>query len=195
MITISLAAAGALFLFAGCTAGGSYLERAGAVTMKGNPLTLVGPDIQPGRTVPDFQVVDMSFAPVRLSDFKGKPVLISAVPSLDTGICSLQTKRFNEEIAKLPEGVAVLTISADLPFAQKRFCDTEKVDRIKVLSDCVHKDFALKCGVLIKDMGLLTRAIFVIGKDSTLLYKEIVPEVASHPDYDQALKEIRKAAE
>ena len=195
LITISAAAAGALFLLAGCTAGGSFVERAGAVTMKGNPLTLVGPDIQVGRTVPDFRVVDMSFAPVRLADFAGKPILISAVPSLDTGICSLQTKRFNEEIAKLPEGVVVLTISADLPFAQKRFCDAEKVGSIKVLSDCVNKDFAHKYGVLIKDMGLLTRAIFVIGKDSTLLYKEIVPEVASHPDYDRALAEIRKAAQ
>ena len=195
LITISAAAAGALFLLAGCTAGGSFVERAGAVTMKGNPLTLVGPDIQVGRTVPDFRVVDMAFAPVRLADFAGKPILISAVPSLDTGICSLQTKRFNEEIAKLPEGVVVLTISADLPFAQKRFCDAEKVGSIKVLSDCVNKDFAHKYGVLIKDMGLLTRAIFVIGKDSTLLYKEIVPEVASHPDYDRALAEIRKAAQ
>ena len=195
MITISLAAAAALFLFAGCTDGGSYLERIGVVTMKGNPLTLVGPDIQVGKSVPDFRVVDMSFAPVRLADFAGKAILISAVPSLDTGICLLQTKRFNEEIAKLPEGVAVLTISADLPFAQKRFCDAEKVGGIKVLSDCVHKDFALKYGVLIKDMGLLTRAIFVIGKDSTLLYKEIVPEVASHPDYERALAEIRKAAQ
>ena len=195
MITISLAAAAALFLLAGCTAGGSQAERIGAVTMKGNPLTLVGPDIQVGRPVPDFQVVDEAFAPVRLSDFAGKGVLISAVPSLDTGICSLQTKRFNEEIARLPEGVVIITISADLPFAQKRFCDAEKVGGIKVLSDCVNKDFAHKYGVLIKDMGLLARAIFVIGKDSTLLYKEIVPEVASHPDYDRALTEIRKAAE
>jgi thioredoxin-dependent peroxiredoxin len=195
MITISVAAAAALFIFAGCTDGGSYLERLGAVTMKGDPLTLVGPDIQIGRSVPGFRVIDMSFAPVSLADFAGKPILISAVPSLDTGICSLQTKRFNEEIAKLPADVAVITISADLPFAQKRFCDAEKVDRIKILSDSVHKDFALKYGILIKDMGLLTRAIFVIGKDSTLLYKEIVPEVASHPDYDTALAEIRKAAE
>ncbi len=195
MITISLAAAATLFIFAGCTDGGSYLERLGAVTMKGDPLTLVGPDIQVGRTVPGFRVIDMSFAPVSLADFAGKPILISAVPSLDTGICSLQTKRFNEEIAKLPADVAVITISADLPFAQKRFCDAEKVDRIKILSDSVHKDFALKYGILIKDMGLLARAIFVIGKDSTLLYKEIVPEVASHPDYDTALAEIRKAAE
>ena len=195
MITISLAAAAALFLLAGCGSGGSYLERIGAVTMKGDPLTLVGPDIQVDRPVPSFRVIDMSFAPVSLADFAGKPILISAVPSLDTGICSLQTKRFNEEIAKLPDDVVVLTISADLPFAQKRFCDAEKLDRIKILSDSVHKEFALKYGILIKDMGLLARAIFVIGKDSTLLYKEIVPEVASHPDYDTALAEIRKAAE
>ncbi|MDP6546333.1 MAG: thiol peroxidase [Phycisphaerae bacterium] len=195
IITISLAAGAALFVLAGCTSGGSLSERMGVVTMKGDPLTLVGPDIQIGRTVPDFKVVDMSFAPVRLADFAGKPILISTVPSLDTGICSLQTKRFNEEIAKLPADVAVITISADLPFAQKRFCDAEKVESTKVLSDCVDKDFAVKYGVLIKDMGLLTRAIFVIGKDSTLLYKEIVPEVASHPDYDRALVEIRKAAE
>ncbi|MDP6636791.1 MAG: thiol peroxidase [Phycisphaerae bacterium] len=194
-IIISLAAAAALFTLAGCTDGGSYLERIGAVTMKGNPKTLVGPDIQIGKPVLDFRVVDMSFAPVRLSDFAGKPILISAVPSLDTGICSLQTKRFNEEIAKLPENVVVISLSTDLPFAQKRFCDAEKVDRIKVLSDSVHRDFALKYGVLIKDMGLLARSIFVIGKDSTLLYKEIVPEIASHPDYDKALAEIRKAAQ
>ena len=195
MITISLAAAAALFLFAGCGSGGSYIERIGAITMKGDPLTLVGPDIQVGKIVPDFRVVDMSFAPVHLSDFAGRAVLISAVPSLDTGICSLQTKRFNEEIANLPDDVAIITLSTDLPFAQKRFCEAEKVDRIKILSDSVHRDFALKYGVMIKDMGLLARAIFVIGKDSTLLYKQIVPEVASHPDYDRALAEIRKAAE
>ena len=194
IMTISLGAV-ALFILAGCTDGGAYLERAGAVTMKGDPLTLVGPDIQVGKVAPDFRVIDMSFAPVRLSDFSGKPILISAVPSLDTGICSLQTKRFNEEIAKLPADVVVITLSTDLPFAQKRFCDAEKIDRIKVLSDCVHRDFAHKYGVMVKDMGLLARAIFVIGKDSTLQYKQIVPEVASHPDYDQALAAIRKAAE
>jgi thiol peroxidase len=195
IVIVSLAAAASLFIFAGCGSGGSYLERVGIVTMKGDPLTIVGPDIQVGKPVPSFRIIDMSFAPVSLSDFAGKPILISTVPSLDTGICSLQTKRFNEEIAKLPDDVVVLTISADLPFAQKRFCDAEKVDRIKVLSDSVHKEFALKYGILIKDMGLLARAIFVIDKDSTLLYKQIVPEVASHPDYDTALAEIRKAAQ
>ncbi len=195
MITISLAAAASLFIFAGCGgAGGSYLERLGAVTMKGNPLTIQGPDVQLGKPAPDFRVVDGAFAPVNLSDFKGKAVLISAVPSLDTGVCALQTKRFNEEIAKLPEDVVVISLSTDLPFAQKRFCDAEKVGAIKVLSDSVYRDFAYKYGVMIKDMGLLSRSIFVIGKDSTLLYKEIVPELTNHPDYDKALVEIRKAA-
>ncbi|MBT3200072.1 MAG: thiol peroxidase [Phycisphaerales bacterium] len=163
--------------------------------MQGDPLTLLGPDIQVGAPAPDFKAVDMGFAPVNLSDFAGKPVLISAVPSLDTGICSLQTKRFNEEAAKLPDDVVVITISTDLPFAQKRFCDAEKIGDIKILSDSVDRDFACKYGMLIKGMGLLARGIFVIGKDSTLLYKEIVPEVASHPDYDTALAEIQKAAQ
>jgi len=195
MLTISVAAAASLFIFAGCGSGGSYLERANLVTMKGNPLTIQGPDLQIGGDAPEFRVVDGGFAPVHLSDFEGKAVLISAVPSLDTGVCALQTKRFNEEIAKLPEDVVVISLSTDLPFAQKRFCDAEKVDRITVLSDSVYRDFAYKYGVMIKDMGLLTRSIFVIGKDSKLAYKEIVPEVTSHPDYDKALAAIRQAAE
>ena len=196
MLTFSIAAAAFLFIFAGCGGGaGSYLERAELVTMKGNALTIQGPDVPVGQPAPDFRVVDGGFAPVQLSDFKGKAVLISAVPSLDTGVCAVQTKRFNEEIAKLPDDVVVISLSTDLPFAQGRFCEAEKVGSIKVLSDSVHRDFAYKYGVMIKDMGLLTRSIFVIGKDSTLLYKEIVPELTDHPNYDQALAEIRKAAE
>jgi len=196
VMIISAAAAASLFMLAGCGgSGGSYLERAELVTMKGDPLTIQGPDVQVGQPAPDFRVVDGGFAPVSLSDFKGKAVLISAVPSLDTGVCALQTKRFNEEIAKLPDDVVAITISTDLPFAQGRFCETEKTGAIKILSDSVHRDFAYKYGVMIKDMGLLTRSIFVIGKDSTLLYKEIVPELTNHPDYDKALEEIRKAAE
>jgi thiol peroxidase len=195
MIVISAAAAVSLFGLIGCSSGAAHLERVGAVTMKGAPLTLVGPDIEVGKPAPDFQVIDMSFAPVHLSDFAGKAILISAVPSLDTGICSLQTKRFNEELAKLPDDVVIISLSTDLPFAQKRFCDAEKIGSVKVLSDCVHNEFGLKYGVLVKDMGLLARSIFVFGKDSTLLYKQIVPEVASHVDYDTALAEIRKAAQ
>ena len=153
-------------------------ERKGVVTMKGEPLTLLGPELSVGDVAPDFRVVDAGFQPVTLSDFKGQPVLISAVPSLDTSVCSLQTKRFNEEATQLA-GVAVLTISQDLPFAQKRFCETEKVGNIRVLSDHVHREFGLHYGVLIKENALLARSIFVVGRDGKLRYLQIVPTYAA----------------
>jgi len=167
-------------------------ERKGVVTMKGEPLTLLGPKLSVGDAAPDFRVVDAGFTQVKLSDFKATPVLISAVPSLDTTVCSLQTKRFNEEAAKLA-GVAVLTISQDLPFAQKRFCETEKIGNIRVLSDHVHRDFGLHYGVLIKENALLARSIFVIGKDGKLRHVEIVAELTQHPDYDAAVRAARGA--
>ena len=167
-------------------------EKEGLVTLAGNPVVLLGPELKAGDEAPDFKVVDESFTPVKLSDFAGKKVLISAVPSLDTPVCSLQTKRFNEEAAKLGEDVAVLTISADLPFAQKRFCEAEKIGETKVLSDSVWKDFGQEYGVLIKDMGLLARSIFIVGKEGKLEYVELVKEVTSHPDYDRALAELKK---
>jgi thiol peroxidase len=168
-------------------------ERKGIVTMKGEPLTLLGPKLSVGDAAPDFRVVDAGFQPVKLSDFKGQPLLISAVPSLDTTVCSLQTKRFNEEAAKLA-GVQVLTISQDLPFAQKRFCEAEKIGNIRVLSDHVHREFGLHYGVLIKENALLARGIFVVGKDGKLRHVEIVPELTQHPDYDAALRAARAAA-
>ena len=169
-------------------------EREGLVTVHGRPVVLLGCDTKVGDAAPDFRVVDAQFQPVRLSSFKGKPCLISAVPSLDTGVCALQTKRFNDEIRDLPPGVIVMTISADLPFAQKRFCEAEKVDRILVLSDHVWHEFGLSYGVLIKDMGLLARSIFVVGRNGHVAYREIVDELTNHPDYDAALAAIRKAA-
>ena len=188
-------------LVAGCVCkyheeGGHHMmkERTGLVTMKGTPLALLGPEAEAGRPAPDFRVVDAAFKPVRLSDFKGNVVLISAVPSLDTGVCSLQTKRFNEEAAKLPKDVQVITISVDLPFAQKRFCEAEKVNDILVLSDSVWREFGLGFGVLIKDMGLLARSIFIVGKDGRITYVQVVPELTNHPDYDAALAAARKAA-
>lgn len=168
-------------------------ERTGVVTMKGAAFTLLGPKLGVGDAAPDFRVVDAGFSEVRRSDFTGKPLLVSAVPSLDTGVCSLQTKRFNEEAAKLT-GVEVLTISQDLPFAQKRFCEAEKIGNIRVLSDHVHRNFGLNYGVLIKENALLARSIFVIGKDAKLRYVEIVPELAQHPDYDAALSAARETA-
>ena len=169
-------------------------EREGLVTMKGNPIVLLGSAVKAGDAAPEFRVVNAGFEPVKLSDFQGKPVLISVVPSLDTGVCALQTKRFNDEVANLPSDVAVLTISTDLPFAQKRFCEAEKIDRVQVLSDHVWREFGLGYGVLIKDMGLLTRSVFVVGKDGRVAYAQLVSEVTEHPDYEAALEAARSEA-
>lgn len=126
-----------------------------------------------------------------LSDFKGKTVLISAVPSLDTGVCALQTKRFNSEVGHFSDDVIMLTISTDLPFAQKRFCKVENVDKIKVLSDSVWRDFGEKYGLLIQDYGLLARAIFIIDAEGKLQYQELVPNITEHPNYDAALEALK----
>jgi thiol peroxidase len=157
-------------------------------------VTLLGQQVNVGEQAPQFKVVDKNFALVTLSDFQGQTILISVVPSLDTGVCSIQTKRFNEEAAKLPENITILTISNDLPFAQKRFCDIEKVDNIKVLSDSVWRDFGARYGLLIKDMGLLTRAVFVINDQGKIVYKELVANISQHPNYDKALAKVRYTA-
>lgn len=170
-------------------------DQAGQVTMQGKPVELLGTPVETGAKAPDFRAADKSFAPVRLSDFKGKVVLISAVPSLDTRVCSLQTQRFNQEAANLPGNVVLLTISRDLPFAQKRFCEAEKVDRIRILSDSVWREYGTKYGLEIQDMGLLARSVFVIGKDGRVVYKELVSEMANQPDYDRVLQAARQAAE
>jgi len=154
-------------------------------------VTLLGTQIDVGQKAPNFKVVNESFAPVMLNDFSGKNVLISVVPSLDTGVCSLQTKRFNEEVVNLPEDIVMLTISNDLPFAQKRFCKTENIDKLQVLSDSVWRDFGIKYGLLIKDMGLLTRAIFIIDSSGKVAYKEIVANISKHPNYELALSTIK----
>ena len=162
-------------------------ERNGVVTFKGNPLTLLGPEVQVGQAAAEFMVVDKDFKPVKLSEFAGQVVLISAVPSLDTKVCSIQTKRFNEEAAKLADEITVLTISEDLPFAQGRFCSSEKVEGHKVLSDHVYREFGQKYGLLIKDMMLLARSVWVIGKDGKIKYRQVVGELTEEPDYGAAL--------
>jgi thiol peroxidase len=153
-------------------------------------VTLLGHQVEIGEMAPNFKVVDENFSPVTLKDFSNKTVLISVVPSLDTGVCSLQTKRFNEEVANLPSDVVMLTISNDLPFAQKRFCKTENVDKIQILSDSVWRDFGEKYGLLIKDMGLLTRSIFIVDNQGKIAYKELVANISNHPDYEMALSTL-----
>jgi thioredoxin-dependent peroxiredoxin len=169
------------------------MERAGATTMKGNPLTLIGPQLEVGDHAPDFSVVDGSLSAVNLEKTGNHVRIISVVPSLDTPVCDLQTKRFNEEAAKLP-GVDILTISMDLPFAQKRWCGAFGVDRIKMLSDHRSGSFGEAYGTLIKDLRIESRAIFVLDKDNVIRHAEYVKEVADHPNYDAALAAAKSAA-
>ena len=188
---------GSLFAFsANAEIAAEELTETTNLVMAGNKyVTLLGNQVNLGDNAPDFKVVTETFSPITLSEFKDKSVLISVVPSLDTGVCSIQTKRFNEEVANLPADVVMLTISNDLPFAQKRFCKTEKVDNMKILSDAVWRDFGQSYGLLIKDMGLLTRAIFIIDMDGKVVYKELVGNISQHPDYDTALAKLKSLSQ
>ena len=160
------------------------------VTMHGNPLTLVGTALKVGDKAPDFNVVDNSLAKTGLASYKGKVVVISAVPSLDTPVCDVETRRFNVEAGKLGDDVAVLTISMDLPFAQKRWCGAAGVSHVTTLSDHMDANFGLAYGILIKDLRLLARAVFVIDKGNTIRHIEIVSEIANEPNYEVCLKAV-----
>ena len=166
-------------------------ERSGAITMKGNPLTLVGEELKAGDTAPDVTLLDNELNPVQLSSFKGKVVVISSVPSLDTPVCDLETRKFNEEAANLGPDVQVLTISMDLPFAQARWCAAEGVDRLTTLSDHRDASFGNAYGVLIKELRLLARCIFVVDKEGTIRHIELVPELTSEPDYESVLGAVK----
>ncbi|MFD2211163.1 thiol peroxidase [Virgibacillus halophilus] len=162
------------------------------VTFNHEPVTLEGPELKTGDKAPDFTAVSNELKDVSLHDFKGKVKLISVVPSVDTGVCSEQTKRFNEEADKL-DNVQIITISMDLPFAQGRFCAANGISHLEILSDHRDADFGKKYGVLMKELRLLARAIFVVDSDDNITYAEYVSEVTDHPDYDLALSEAKKA--
>lgn len=162
------------------------------VTFKNEPVTLLGTEIQVGNDAPNFTVLANDLTEKTLDDYSGKVKLISVVPSIDTGVCAVQTKRFNEEASNL-EDVVLLTISVDLPFAQTRWCAAEGVDNIEILSDHREVDFGKKYGALIKELRLLTRAIFVVDANDKVTYVEYVGEVSDHPDYDKALDAAKKA--
>jgi len=162
-------------------------ERKGIITFQGNPLTLVGKELKTGNAAPDFRVVDNGLAPVTLADFSGKIKIVSAVPSLDTPVCDTETRRFNKEAAALPDSIVVLTISMDLPFAQARWCGAAGIDRVKTLSDYQERSFAEAYGILIKELKLLARAVFVVDAANIIRYVQIVPEIAEEPDYDAVL--------
>lgn len=160
------------------------------VTFRGNPVTLVGKQVNVGETAPNFTVLSNSLEEKSLADYEGQVKLISVVPSLDTEICSLQTKRFNEEASKLGN-IAILTISMDLPFAQSRWCGAEGVKEVETLSDHRAGDFGRNYGVLIEELRLLARAIFVVNENDEIAYVEYVEEVGSHPDYEKVLQYLQ----
>lgn len=170
--------------------------RTGEVTMKGNPVDLVGPRLRPGDAAPDFTCVDTGLKPVSLKDTAGKTRLFSVVPSLDTPVCGIQTKHFSEKVNDLGDKVTAYTISLDLPFAMNRFCSDNKIDNLVSLSDAHNRSFGEHYGVLISSLPipLLARAIFVVDPQDKLTHVEIVPDISSEPDYDAALAALRAAA-
>ncbi len=166
-------------------------ERKGLVTFMGNPLTLFGEPVGVGQKVPDFTVLANDLSEVKLSSFAGKVVLLSLVPSLDTPVCDTQTRRFNEEVGKLGDDAVVLTVSMDLPFAQSRWCGAAGLDRAVTLSDHRGAEAGLATGMLIKELRLLGRAVFVLDREAVVAYEQIVGEVTNEPDYDAALGAAR----
>ncbi|NLX61444.1 MAG: thiol peroxidase [Tissierellia bacterium] len=166
-------------------------RRKGLVTMGGKPVTLLGKEIKVGDQAPDFTVLKGDLTEYSLKETGDKIKIISVVPSLDTGICELQTLKFNEEAANLDD-VVILTISVDLPFAQQRFCDAHKIDRVIVLSDHRDLSFGLNYGFVMEEFRLLARGIVILDRDNTVKYVEYVKEVTTHPDYDRALEEVKK---
>jgi thiol peroxidase len=169
-------------------------ERTGLVTLKGNPMTLVGPELKPGDDAPNVELLTNDLEPFHLSSLKGKVAVLCSVPSLDTSVCDREMRRFNTEAAKVGDDVAVVAISVDLPFAQERWCGAAEADNVLTLSD--HRDvaFGTAYGVLMKEVRLLARAIFVVDKAGDIQHVQLVPEVAEDPDYDAALEAVRTLA-
>lgn len=165
---------------------------ANAVTMKGKPVTLLGNDVQVGQSAPDCTLVANDLSEFRLSSLKGKKVIISVVPSLDTAVCDTQTKRFNQEATKLGNDVVVLTVSMDLPFAQKRWCGATGSNRVQTLSDHREGAFGKAYGILISGLRLLARAVFVVDAKGILRHKQIVEEITTEPNYEAALTALKK---
>jgi thioredoxin-dependent peroxiredoxin len=153
------------------------------VTFKGNPITLLGNEVKVGDVAPNFTVLANDLSPVTLDDLKGKVTVISVVPSIDTGVCDAQTRRFNEEAAQL-DGIQVLTISVDLPFAQKRWCGAAGIDKVQTLSDHRELSFGKAFGVAIEELRLLTRSVFVLNAAGEVVYAQYVSEATDHPDYE-----------
>jgi thiol peroxidase len=162
-------------------------ERTGFFTFKGAPLTLLGNDVKVGDRAPDFQVLDNDMKPVTLADFKGKVLILSAVTSLDTATCDTETRRFNAEATKLGDDVVIVTVSMDLPFAQKRWCGAAGIDRVQTVSDYKDASFGEAYGVLIKELRLLARTVFIVNREGVVQYVQRVKEGSGEPDYDAVM--------
>jgi len=167
-------------------------ERKGAVTMKGNPLTLVGNEVKVGDAAPEVILLDNALSQVKLSAFRGKNCVLVSVPSLDTPVCDMESRRFNEEASRLGTDVAILIISMDLPFAQKRWCGAAGVTKVQTLSDHREASFGNAFGVLIKELRLLARAVFVVDKKGVIKYIQLVKEVTQEPNYQEVLDALKK---
>ncbi|MHC4598575.1 MAG: thiol peroxidase [Planctomycetota bacterium] len=166
-------------------------EREGLVTLKGNPVVLLGNEVRVGDPAPEVVLIDNGLKAWALSSTRGKVVVVASVPSLDTPVCDVETRRFNEEATKLGEDVVVVAVSMDLPFAQKRWCGAAGVDRVVTLSDHREGAFGIAFGVLIRDVRLLARAVFVLDREGVVRHVQTVPEVGEEPDYEAVLKEVR----
>ena len=167
-------------------------EHSGVVTMKGNPLTLLGKRVEEGDIAPDVELLDNDLSPVKISSFKGKVCVISSVLSLDTSVCDMETRRFNSEASDLGADVIIITVSMDLPFAQKRWCGAAGMDKVITLSDHRNAAFGLAYGVLLKELRLLARTVFILDKEGKISYIQTVKELSEEPDYDAVLGAIKK---
>jgi len=167
-------------------------EHTGIVTSHGDPMTLLGNLVSVGDTAPDFTVLDNDMKPVSLGDFEGKTLIIASVPSIDTAVCSMETHKFNKEAGNFGDDVKVLTISMDLPFAQKRWCAAEGIDNVITLSDHRDASFGENYGVLIKELRLLARIVFIVDKTGIVRYKQVVTETPTEPDYEDVLKALKE---
>ena len=183
----------ALLMF-GCQATSqaeSETTRSGLVTMRGKPLTLEGEGVRVGQPAPDFVVIANDMSEKRLADYRGKTVILATVPSLDTSVCSTETRTFNERAAGLGDDVVVLTISMDLPMAQARWCGAHGIDNVQTLSDYRHWSFSRAFGLRMRENGLLARAVYVIDPEGVIRYEEIVPDLGAEPAYDAVLAAAR----
>jgi thiol peroxidase len=168
------------------------MERKGMITMKGNPLTLVGNEVKVGDVAPDFVALANDLSPVKFSSFHGKICIVTSVPSLDTPVCDMETRKFNEEASRLGSDIVILTLSMDLPFAQKRWCAAAGVDKVHTLSDHRDASFGTSYGVLIKELRLLARAVFLIDQKGIIQFIDLVKELTKEPDYGTLLNALKK---